>query len=127
MKKNKWRQSYFGILPDDSRIMIVNVSANRGRRGFCAVLICKPDGLYRLWGNGRCSLLARAYSWPLECKRERDALATLQPFLPKHWGAWHDSIKQLIPDRLLDGTTRNIARLLIAWHRSVEVMDTARI
>lgn len=125
-----WHQHSFGHLPDGSRAMVALVRADYpSRREFPAVLVCRPDGLYRLWRNGQSRLLAPGYTWPKESKMVYDkAEASLRGLVPKAWG-----IQQLglcvirqIPERILDARTDNLARLLIAWYFNKQVTSAAR-
>ena len=100
-----------------------------GRRTFPAVLVCRPDGLYRLWRNGRSQLLAPGYTWPTVTKSKWKSEESLRAFVPTTWGSQHGSICviQSIPDRILLARTANLARLLIAWFYNTERVFSARI
>jgi len=130
MKYRSWHQHSFGFLSDGSRIMLVTVrDGYPGRRNFPAVLVCRQDGLYRLWRNGRSQLLAPGYTWPTATKSKWKAEESLRAFVPKAWGSQWGSgcVIQPIPDRILLASTSNLARLLIAWFYNTERVFSARI
>lgn len=120
MKKYRhWSQHSFGYLTNGWRVMLVNIETdNHSRREFPAVLVCRPDGLYRLWRNGRSRLIGPGYVWPGATKSKWEAVRTLSPFVPEAWGVQRDSKGAFrpIPDRILQARTDNLARLLIAWY-----------
>ena len=100
-----------------------------GRREFPAILVCRPDGLYRLWRNGQSRLLAPGYTWPKDSKAKgHEAETSLCQHVPKPWGIQQRSsgVIRQIPDRLLNVNTQNLARLLIAWFFNEQVTFAAR-
>jgi hypothetical protein len=123
-----WHQHAFGQLPDGARVMLATIQADHGsRRTFPAVLLCRQDGLYRLWRDGRCRQLAPGYCWP-----EGQGFAaelSLRPCVPKMWGNQQGSscVIRHIPERILRARTGNLARLLIAWYQTGQALFAARV
>jgi hypothetical protein len=142
---NHWHQYAFGHLPDGSRVMLALVEAGLTRRRFPAVLVCRADGLYRLWRSGRSQLLAPGYSWTNSTgwhssrdvsKSEAsdtvprwDAEKSLVAHAPQAWGRQDGSagVIKHIPDWLLRARTDNLARVLLAWFWIHEALTLARL
>lgn len=125
-----WHQHAWGDLPDGSRVMVITVAAEYrpgGRnREFQAVLICREDGLYRLWRDGRSRLLASGYQWP---KFQRgEAENSLRLIVPSTWGTQRSSgcVLRQIPPWILKAKTANLARLLLAWYRTDQAARSER-
>jgi hypothetical protein len=126
-----WHQYAFGHLPNGDRVMLVIVTRDYFQsKCFPAVLICRSDGLFRLWRNGRTpgsqrsGLLAPGLTW----SSERDAENALRAHVSKTWGTQHSSmcVLRTIPKRLLRANTPNLARLLIAWYFTSDAMFSER-
>lgn len=117
-----WHQHAWGDLPDGSRVMVITVASEYrpggSNREFQAVLICREDGLHRLWRDGKSHLLASGYQWPK--LRLREAEESLRLLVPKAWGIQRSSgcVLQQIPPWILKAKTANLARLLLAWYRT---------
>jgi hypothetical protein len=127
-----WHQYAFGHLPNGDRVMLVIVTRDYFQsKCFPAVLICRSDGLYRLWRSGRASgshrscLLAPGFTW----SSDRDAENALRAHVSKTWGTQHSSmcVLRAIPKRLLRANTPNLARLLIAWYFTSDAMFSERV
>ncbi len=91
----------------------------RPYRSFPALLICRADGLYRLWRTGRSKLLAPEFVWPGSSDSKKwDDEISLRAHVPKAWGTQCGSscVLQKFPQWVLRGQTINLARLLIAWY-----------
>lgn len=114
-----WHQHSFGHLPDGSRVMLVVVASGYPSwKEIPAVLMCRPDGLYRLWRNGKGRLLAPGYFWPGKSDQARqEAETSLCQHVPRAWGIQRRSggVIRQIPERILNARTENCGRLLIAW------------
>jgi hypothetical protein len=125
---NSWHQYAFGHMADGSRVMLVQVDGDlRRSRRFSAVLICREDGLHRLWRDGRSQLLASGFIWPQS--QAPNAEYSLRPHVPKYWGKQHGStaVVQELPHWLLRSKTVSLARLLIAWYRANHAVSVERI
>ena len=138
---NHWHQHSFGHLSDGSRVMLVLVESDFRSRRIPAVLVCRPDGLYRLGRKGTGQLLASGYTWPGSQEAIKPtsnklpqpaAEKSLGALVPRAWGAQRSSacVIKPIPDWLLAARTANLARLLIAWywvHQAVFVERVKRV
>lgn len=96
-------------------------------RQFQAVLICREDGLHRLWRDGRSRLLASGYQWPNLQRGEAEK--SLRLIVPKGWGTQRNSgcvIREIAP-WILKARTANLARLLLAWYQTDQAARSDRI
>lgn len=129
MIRYHWSQDSYGDTLDGDRVMLVKIESEYpGRRRFPAVLICRPDGLYRQWRNGRMKLLEQGFVWPLHVRRGDDE-KSLGSFVPAFWGTQRNSgcVLQKIPGWIVRAKTDNMARLLIAWYFVEYKADWARV
>jgi hypothetical protein len=118
-----WHLYASGHLLDGAHVLLALIRVDYpSRREFPAVLVCRLDGLYRLWRNGNERLLAPGVVWLIESE------TSLRQHVPKVWGIQHRSggVIQQIPARILNARTDNLARLLIAWYFNESATFAAR-
>lgn len=119
MNSSNWHIYAIGRLPTDEMVMMALVRAGyRSKRGFPAVLLHGKQGLWRLRSNRAPQLLSEAGIGQETALRAIET--ALRPSVPKVWGVQHSSVcvVRQIPSRILEATTSNLARLLLAWFKA---------
>jgi hypothetical protein len=108
-------------------ICIVRNEANYRRR-FPVVLLCKSDGLYRLYKDARQRPWACGYIWPV-AENLQNQNKSLVPHVPKMWGVQRNSacIIEPLPRWLFRPSAgTNLGRLLLTWFQVSETVFRAR-